>query len=63
VFDVTANGKVALRNFDVAAAAGGPMAAVVRTFSVEVLDGRLQLSFAPTKGDAIVSAIEVIAQR
>jgi hypothetical protein len=39
------------------------MAAVVRTFSVEVLDGQLLLSFAPTKGDAIVSAIEVIAQR
>jgi beta-galactosidase len=63
LFDVTANGKVALRNFDVAATAGGPMAAAVRTFSVEVLDGQLRLSFAPTKGDAIVSAIEVIAQR
>lgn len=62
VFDVTANGKVALRNFDVAAVAGGSMAAVVRSFPVEVRDGQLRLEFTPTKGDAIVSAIEVVAQ-
>jgi beta-galactosidase len=60
-FDVTANGTAVLRNFDLAATAGGPMAMIVRTFPVEVRDGQLRLGFVPTKGDAIVSAIEVIA--
>jgi len=61
MFDVTANGKVALRNFDIAGEAGGSMAMVVRTFEVDVVDGQLRLGFVPSKGDAIVSAIEVVA--
>jgi beta-galactosidase len=63
MFDVMANGTAVLRNLDIAATAGGPMAMVARTFPVDVRDGQLRLSFAPTKGDAIVSAIEVIAQQ
>jgi beta-galactosidase len=62
LFDVLANGNAVLRNLGVAATAGGPMTAVVRSDPVEVFDGQLRLSFTPTRGDAIVSAIEVIAR-
>ena len=63
LFDVSANGKTFLRAIDVVAIAGQPLAAVVRSFPVDVRDGRLRLGFVPAKGDAIVSAIEVVAHK
>lgn len=58
-FDVIANGERKLRSLDIAAAAGAPMTLVKRDFTVKVKDGHLVLHFAPTKGQAIVSAVEV----
>lgn len=58
-FDVSANGKTMLHDFNPAAAAGGAMTAVTRTFPVKVKDGELILDFAAKGGPAIVSAITV----
>ncbi len=59
IFDVFANGQKVLANLDVAAAAGGALTAYQRHFEVNAADGMVILQFTPTKGDAIVSAIEV----
>ena len=59
VFDVFANGQKVLSNLDVAASAGRALTAYQEHFEVSVNDGILLLEFTPTKGDAIVSAIEV----
>ena len=59
VFSVFANGQNVLSDLDVAAAAGGPLTAYQQHFEVNATDGILLLEFKPTKGDAIVSSIEV----
>jgi beta-galactosidase len=43
----------------VAAAAGGALTAYQQHFEVDAKGGMVILEFTPTKGDAIVSAIEV----
>lgn len=58
-FDVLANGRRALDGLDVAAAAGAPLAAVVRSFPAQARDGVLELEFRGRAGEAIVSAVEV----
>jgi beta-galactosidase len=59
IFDVFANGKKIVADLDVASAAGGALTAYQRRFEVNGRDGMVTLEFRPTKGDAIVSAIEV----
>ena len=59
IFDVFANGQKVLANLDVAATAGGALIAFQRHFEANAKDGMVVLEFRPTKGDAIVSAIEV----
>ena len=59
VFSVLANGQKVVSNLDVAAAAGSALTAYQRRFDVTARDGMVILEFRPTKGDAIVSAIEV----
>ncbi len=62
-FNVSANGRPALTKFSPAAAAGGPLRAVTRTFPVVVTDGKLSLQFTAVGGDAVVSAISVVPAR
>jgi beta-galactosidase len=59
-FDVAANGARVLADLDVSAQAGGPLKALNKTFETHAGDQGLTLEFTPTKGEAIVSAIEVI---
>jgi beta-galactosidase len=59
IFDVFANGQKIAANLDVADAAGGALTAYQQRFEVKSKDGMVILEFRPTKGDAIVSAIEV----
>jgi parallel beta-helix repeat protein len=59
VFDVKAEGKVVLDNFDIFRAAGGKNIAHDETFTVEVDDGRLDLDFVSLVNNAKVSAIAV----
>jgi hypothetical protein len=58
-FDVSAEGKVVLNDFDVYAAAG-PKTAVTRTFTVPVTDGQMNLAFKGVVSTAIVSAVEIV---
>ena len=59
IFSVLANGEPALDNLDVAAAAGGPLKVLARSFRAQAERGALQLDFVPAAGEAIVSAIDV----
>ncbi|HZN65580.1 MAG TPA: malectin domain-containing carbohydrate-binding protein, partial [Tepidisphaeraceae bacterium] len=58
-FDVSAEGRTVLDDYDVAAGAG-PRAAVAEAFNVTIADGALDLSFAGVVGEAVVSAIVVV---
>ena len=59
VFSVLANGQKVVSDLDVAAAAKGALIAYQQRFEVTARDGVVTLEFKPTKGEAIVSAIEV----
>jgi GH35 family endo-1,4-beta-xylanase len=58
-FNVNIEGT-ALNDFDIYAAAGGRFIAVVRTFVVNVSDGKLNIDFAALVQSASVNAIEII---
>jgi beta-galactosidase len=60
VMDVVAEGALIFEDLDVRAQAGGPYRALVRTFSVEVSDGRLDVQFTSVNTAAVVSAIAVV---
>jgi beta-galactosidase len=59
VFDVTANGIVQLREFDILKAAGGRLKGVDRTFDADVDNGVLVCAFRPRRGNALVSALSI----
>lgn len=59
VFSISANGETVVSDLDVAAAVGGALTAYQQRVDVTDRDGMVVLEFKPTKGDAIVSAIEV----
>jgi beta-galactosidase len=59
LFDVAANGRIVVKGLDIARTAGGASIALRREIAVSVKNGALDLSFIPTKSEAIVSAIEI----
>ena len=59
-FDVFAEGTKILSNFDIVQAAGGPKKAIVKTFTVNVTDGQINLRFAGLVHDALISAISLV---
>ena len=63
VFNVFINGTAALSNFDVFAAAGGALTAIDKSFSVNVANGSIILSFTPgAVGPPMLNGIEIIPQ-
>jgi hypothetical protein len=62
LFDVKANGKILLSNFDVIADAGGSNTADIKTFKdiQPAADGFLHLDFIPRRDVAFVNAIELL---
>jgi beta-galactosidase len=60
VFDVTVNDVPVLTGLDIAKEGGGALVGLQRSFDVDVHGGKLDLAFQPRRGDAIVSAIEVL---
>lgn len=62
LFDVVADGRVKLAKLDVFALSGGRLKPLDRSFSAEAQDGRLRLEFRGTRGDAVVSAIEIVTK-
>jgi len=59
VFDVTANGVMQLREFDILKAAGGRLKGVDQFFDAAVDQGILVLAFRPRRGSALVSALSI----
>ena len=62
VFDVSVNGTKAISGLDVVREAGAYRTVVTRSLPVTVSNGRLELEFTPTAGDAIVSNIAISKQ-
>lgn len=59
VFDVLVNGERRIADLDVAAVGGAPLTLVQRSIPVEAGSDGLTIAFRPSKGKAIVSAVEV----
>ncbi len=59
LFDVKAEGKLVLDNYDIFAHAGGKNIATQETFNVTVTDGQLDLDFISVRENAKVSAIDI----
>jgi hypothetical protein len=63
IFNVFANGKAVLENFDLAKEARGTDVVVKRATGLEPnAQGKLMLSFVPVKGYASVTGIEVVEE-
>jgi hypothetical protein len=63
IFSVGINGVAVLQNFDVVAAAGGPLVAIDEAFPVTVTNGSIQISFYKGAVDyPMVNAIEIVQQ-
>ena len=61
LFNVSLNGTVALTNFDIFAAAGGPLKAVVRELNATAdANGQIAVGFVGVKDNAKLSGIELI---
>lgn len=61
IFDLVAEGTTVLKDFDIAAAAGGPRRAIQRAIrGISVTDGTLNLSFRASKDFPSISAISVL---
>jgi beta-galactosidase len=60
LFNVSINGTQVLTNFDIIAASGGPLKAVVESFpAVANSSGQIVIQFVPVKDNAEVSGIEI----
>ena len=59
LFDVKAEGKLVLDNYDIFKEAGGKNLAVDETFRVTVTDGDLDLDFISVRDNAKISGIEI----
>jgi len=62
VFSVEANGQTRIADLDVLGAAGAYRTAVTRSFPAAVTNGRLEIVFKPTAGEAVVSNITIRKQ-
>ena len=59
MFDVKAENRIVLDNYDIFREAGGKNIAVDETFQVAVTDGKLDLEFVSVVDNAKVSGIEI----
>jgi beta-galactosidase len=62
LFDVLVNGKAVLRRFDIAAAAGGKLRAVDKSFRAKAQDDALLIEFKPVKGQPLVAALSIMPE-
>jgi hypothetical protein len=61
VFNVTLDGQAVLSNFDIVAAAGGPLKAIVSEFTIPVpSNGQIDIGFTTVVDNAKVSGIEIL---
>jgi hypothetical protein len=59
VFDVEVNGTKAISGLDVLQEAGAYRTVVEKMVPVTVSNGRLELAFTPTLGEAVVSTVSI----
>jgi len=60
-FNVAINGAASLSNFDIVAAAGGPMLAIDKAFPVTVANGQILIQFTQGAADMpLINAIEIV---
>ena len=59
VFNVQIEGQTVLLNFDIFRAAGGRSKAYDRSFTIEVRDGQLMITFIPLTSEPAINAIAV----
>lgn len=59
LFHADLNGQRVLTNFDVYAAAGGPLRAIDKSFPVTVSGGQIYITFTAAASSAIINAIEI----
>jgi len=57
IFNVSANGTAELTSFDIAAAAGGALKAIDKSFTVNVTNGKLQLVFTTSPGSPTMARL------
>ena len=55
-------GTPVLRNFDIHATAQAPMTGLVREFKTKVEDGSLHLKLTATRGDSLISGLELVGE-
>jgi parallel beta-helix repeat protein len=60
LFNISINGAAVLNNFDIAAAAGGILRPVDRSFQVTVTGGRITITMVSTIDQPAVNAIEIL---
>ena len=60
IMDVSAEGALVFNDLNINVEAGGTFSALIKTFSVSVIDGRLDLDFVRVNKGGIVAAIEVV---
>ena len=60
VFSVKLQNQEVLKDFDIAAAAGGPMRGIIREFKGIKAGASLEVAFTPTKSAAAICGIEVL---
>jgi len=61
VFDVALQGEAVLKDFDIAADAGGRMKCTVREFTNVAIVDRCELTFSSHKGTTLLSGIELVS--
>ena len=62
VFDVAIQGRIALEDFDIARAAGGPGRAVVREFRAVRAAGKLTVTLTAKKGEPQLCGLEIVEE-
>lgn len=64
IFNASINGTPVLTDFDIVAAAGGPLRPIDESFPVTVTNGRITIQFSPGPADQpLVSGIEISARQ
>lgn len=62
VQDVSVQGQIALRDFDIVAESGGSMRSIVRQFDEVEVDNTLTVELSAKRGETLISGVELIRQ-
>ena len=63
VFTVSLDGKEVLKDFDIAAAAGGPRKVIVREFKYSKTDGPIEIELKAALGKTLLCGVELLVEK